>query len=92
MKRVPLYLLALSTLFGGVAHAQTVSYVLVPTITPGVTKTKVELRRSDLSLSNVVATYIAEGKSGRDATSTTLKAYVGPSTSRVNPLLDCRRS
>jgi len=90
MKRVPLYLLALSTLFGGVAHAQTstISYVLVPTITPGVTKTKVELRRSDLSLSNVVATYVAEGKSGRDASSTTLKAFVGPSTSRVNPLLD----
>src|SRR5262249_34146513 len=88
MKRAPLYLLALATLFGGAARAQSVSYVLVPTITPGVTKTNVELLRSDLSLGNLVAKFVAEGQPGRDATGTTLKAYVGPSTSRVNPLLD----
>src|SRR5436305_14025065 len=90
MKRVPLYLLALTALFGGAARAQTVSvsYVLVPTITSGVTLTKVEMARKDLSLGNVQATFIPEGHSGLGATPQTLKAYIGPSTSRVNPLLN----
>ena len=48
MKRVPHHLLGFGlglTLLTGAAHAQTVSYVLIPTITPGVTETKVELLR-----------------------------------------------
>ena len=88
MKRLPLYLLAFATLCSATAHAQTISYVLVPTISPGVTVTKVEMVRSDLSLTHVLATYVADGQSGLDQTATTLKAYVGPSTSRPNPLLD----
>jgi hypothetical protein len=88
MKRVPLYLLAMTVLASAAARAQTISYVLVPTITPGVTVTKVEMGRSDLSLNQVQTTFIAEGKSGLGATPKTLKVYVGPSTSRANPLLD----
>jgi len=89
MKRVPVYLLGLGlTLLANSAHAQTVSYVLVPTVTPGVTVTKVELLRQDLSLGQVQTTFIGEGKSGLGAIPKTLRAYVGPSTSRVNPLLD----
>ncbi|HTQ79012.1 MAG TPA: hypothetical protein VMM92_03370, partial [Thermoanaerobaculia bacterium] len=88
MKRLPLYLLALTAFWSSAARAQTISYVLVPTITPGVTETKVEMGRQDLSLSNVVATFVPEGKSGLDQQSKNLKVYVGPSTSRVNPLLD----
>jgi hypothetical protein len=88
MKRVPLYLFALSLLAASTARAQKVSYVLVPTITSGVTVTKVELARTDLSLSNVQATFIREGTSGLGATPKTLKAYIGPSTSRTSPLVD----
>jgi hypothetical protein len=88
MKRASLYLLALTTLVSSAARAQTVSYVLVPTITPGVTVTKVELARKDLSLSQVNATFIADGKSGLGASPKTLKAYIGPSTSRTSPLVD----
>jgi hypothetical protein len=36
----------------------------------------------------VQATFIADGKSGLGASPKTLKAYIGPSTSRVNPLVD----
>jgi len=86
VKRLPLYLLAISILTGGAARAD-ISYVLIPTITPGVTETKVELLRSDLSLTDVRATFIGEGKSGFDLAATTLKAYIGPSTSKANPLL-----
>jgi hypothetical protein len=87
MKRVPLYLFALTTLLSSAARAE-VSYVLVPTITPGVTVTKVEMGRKDLSLSSVQTTFVAEGQSGLGATPKNLKVYVGPSTSKVNPLLD----
>ncbi len=48
MKRVPHHLLGLGlglTLLAGAADAQTVSYILIPTITPGVTETKVEMLR-----------------------------------------------
>ncbi len=88
MKRSSLYLLALSVLFAGAARAQTTYYVLVPSITPGVTETKVEMLRSDLTLTNVQATYVADGKSGLDATPSAMKVYIGPSTSKPNPLLD----
>lgn len=88
MKRLCLFLVAFATL-SATAHAQaSISYVLVPTINPGVTVTKVEMVRTDLSLRDVQATYVADGKSGLDQTPTTLRAYVGPSTSRPNPLLD----
>jgi hypothetical protein len=88
MRRLPAHLLVLATLSATAAGAQAISYVLVPTITPGVTKTKVEMFRSDLSLAEVHTTYVAEGTSGLDATPTALQVYVGPSTSRPNPLLD----
>jgi hypothetical protein len=92
---VPLYVLtlaalALTTLFATPVLAQTVtvSYVLIPTITPGVTVTKVELVRTDLTLKDVEATYVGDGQSGLALLPTHLKAYVGPSTSKPNPLLD----
>jgi hypothetical protein len=91
MKRVPHHLLGFGlglTLLAGVAHAQTVSYILIPTITPGVTETKVEMLRQDLTLSQVQTTFVGEGKSGLGVSPKTLKVYIGPSTSRVNPLLD----
>ncbi len=87
MKRLPLYLLALATLVSSAARAQTTSYVLIPTITSGVTEIKVEMARSDLSLGDVHATYVAEGTSGLAASGTDLRVYVGPSTSRTSPLL-----
>src|ERR1700694_1313350 len=43
--------------------------------------------RTDLSLQDVVATYVGDGKSALDQTPTNLKGYVGPSTSKGNPLL-----
>jgi hypothetical protein len=70
-----------------VAQAQ-FSYVLVPTISPGVTVTKVEMVRTDLSLTLVQATYVGDGQSALSKSATTLKAFVGPSTSRPNPLLN----
>jgi len=83
-----LVLLVLATLSASVARGQsTTSYVLVPTITPGVTLTKVEMKRTDLTLQNVTATYVGDGQSALDLTPVNLKAYVGPSTSKVNPLL-----
>jgi hypothetical protein len=88
VRRVPLYLLALTTLCSSAARAQTVSYVLIPTITPGVTQIKVEMLRSDLTLKDVVATYVAEGTSGVDAATNAMQVYVGPSTSKANPLLN----
>jgi hypothetical protein len=88
VKRLPLYVLAFATLCNTAARAQTISYVLVPTISSGVTVTKVEMVRTDLSLTEVQATYIGDGQSGLDQTATTLKAYVGPSTSKPNPLLN----
>jgi hypothetical protein len=88
VKRLCLCLVAFATLCSAAAHAQGISYVLVPTISPGVTVTKVEMVRTDLSLTNVLATYVADGQSGLDQTATTLKAYVGPSTSKPNPLLN----
>jgi hypothetical protein len=89
MRRVPAYLLALSILGAGVARAQTTTYyVPIPTITSGVTETKVEMGRTDLTLSNVEATFVPEGTSGLDATPHTLQVYIGPSTSKPNPLLN----
>jgi hypothetical protein len=88
VKRLPLCLLAFVTLTSTTAYAQTFSYVLVPTISPGVTVTKVELVRTDLTLKDVLATYVGDGQSAIDKSATTLKAYVGPSTSRQNPLLN----
>ncbi len=90
MRRVPVYLLALSLLGSGIARAQspTTYYVLIPTIVPGVTETKVEMGRTNLTLSNVEATYVPEGTSGLDAAPHTLQVYVGPSTSKPNPLLE----
>jgi hypothetical protein len=88
MKRVPLYLFGLTFLASSAAHAQTVSYIPIPTITPGVTVTKVEMLRKDLSLTQVQASFVGEGKSGLGVTPKSLKTYIGPSTSRVNPLLD----
>src|SRR5947209_1372867 len=91
MKRVPHHLLGFGlglSLLAGAAHAQTVSYILVPTITPGVTMTKVEMLRQNLSLNQVQTTFVAEGHSGLGVSPKTLKVYIGPSTSRVNPLLD----
>ncbi len=91
MKRLclpSLVLLALAALSASVARGQTTtSYVLVPTITPGVTLTKVEMKRTDLTLKDVVATYVGDGQSALDQTPVNLKAYVGPSTSKANPLL-----
>jgi len=87
LKRLPLVLLALTPLLSSAVSAQTPSYVLIPTVVPGRTETKVELLRSDFSISDVRATYIAEGTSGLKATPTHLQAYIGPSTSRANPLL-----
>jgi hypothetical protein len=88
VKRLPLYVLAFATLCNSAARAQTISYVLVPTISPGVTVTKVEMVRTDLSLTDVQATFVADGQSGLDQTATTIQAYVGPSTSKPNPLLN----
>ena len=89
MKRLPLYVLAFATtLSATAATAQTFSYVLVPTISPGVTVTKVEMVRTDFSLTAVQATYVGDGQSAIDKSATTLKAFVGPSTSRANPLLN----
>jgi hypothetical protein len=87
---LPMYvLLALAALFAASVQAQTptTSYVLIPTITPGVTLTKVEMGRTNLALQDVVATYVGDGKSALDQTPVNLKVYVGPSTSKVNPLL-----
>jgi hypothetical protein len=88
VKRLPLYVLAFATLSVTAAQAQTFSYVLVPTISPGVTVTKVEMVRTDLTLTEVQATYVGDGQSAIDKSATTLKAFVGPSTSRPNPLLN----
>lgn len=88
MKRLPLCLLASLTLSSTAAYAQSFSYVLVPTISPGVTVTKVEMGRTDLTLKDVLATYVGDGESAIDKSATTLRAYVGPSTSRMNPLLN----
>jgi len=88
VKRMPLYVLAFATISATAASAQTISYVLVPTISPGVTVTKVELVRTDLTLTQVQATYIGDGQSAIDKSAATLKAYVGPSTSKPNPLLN----
>ncbi|HEV3458922.1 MAG TPA: hypothetical protein VHG32_20415 [Thermoanaerobaculia bacterium] len=88
MKRLHLQVLALAILCTTAAGAQTISYVLVPTISPGTTVTKVEMVRSDLTLNQVEATYVADGESGLTKSATVLKAYIGPSTSRPNPLLD----
>ena len=88
MKRLPLYVLAFATVCNTAAQAQTISYVLVPTISSGVTVTKVEMVRTNLSLTEVQATYVGDGQSGLDQTATTLQAYVGPSTSKPNPLLN----
>jgi hypothetical protein len=88
VKRLPVYVLAFATLSTTAASAQTISYVLVPTISPGVTVTKVEMVRTDLTLTEVQATYIGDGQSAIDKSATTLKAYVGPSTSKPNPLLN----
>jgi len=84
---MPVHLLALTTLLAGAAQAQTVWYVPIPGITPGVTDTKVELGRTDTSLNTVQATFIGEGQSGLDVSPSGLKAYIGPSTSKMNPLL-----
>jgi hypothetical protein len=88
MRRISLYSLALTCLFGSAAFAQTTSYVLVPLIAPGVMQTKVELARTDLALKDVQATYVGPGQSGLDVTASTLKAYVGPSTAKGSPLLN----
>jgi len=89
VKRLPLYVLAFATtLSATAATAQTFSYVLVPTISPGVTVTKVEMVRTDLTLTQVQATYIGDGQSAIDKSAATLKAFVGPSTSKPNPLLN----
>lgn len=91
MRRVLTYgFLALATLGTTAAGAQTqtTSYVLVPTITPGVTKTRVEMLRTNNALVNVGATYVGDGQSGLAIPPTNVKAYVGPSTSQPNPLLD----
>ncbi|HXO39955.1 MAG TPA: hypothetical protein VN999_00790 [Thermoanaerobaculia bacterium] len=89
MKRLPVYVLAFATLSATAASAQTtISYVLVPTISPGVTVTKVEMVRTNLTLTQVQATYIGDGQSAIDKSAATLKAFVGPSTSKPNPLLD----
>jgi hypothetical protein len=88
MKRVLLSLLALAAAFSGTAQAQDKTYVLVPTLSPGVTRVKVEMFRTDLTLKDVQAQYIAEGESGLTSSFTDLRVYVGPSTSKVNPLLD----
>ena len=89
MKRLPLYVLAFATaLSATAAQAQEFSYVLVPTISPGVTVTKVEMVRTDFSLTAVQATYVGDGQSAIDKSATTLKAFVGPSTSKPNPLLN----
>lgn len=92
MKRLclPVYvLLVLAALSAASVQAQTpiTSYVLIPTITPGVTLTKVEMGRTNLSLQDVVATYVGDGQSALDQTPVNLKVYVGPSTSKANPLL-----
>lgn len=88
VKRLPLYVLAFATLSATAAQAEDLSFVLVPTISPGVTVTKVEMVRTDLTLTNVQATYVGDGQSAIDKAATTLKAFVGPSTSRPNPLLN----
>jgi hypothetical protein len=87
VKRLPLYVLTFATLSATAAQAQ-ISYVLVPTISPGVTVTKVEMVRTDLTLTQVQATYIGDGQSAIDKSAATLSAYVGPSTSKPNPLLN----
>lgn len=86
MRRLCLFILTATTLASGAARAQT-SYVLIPTITPGVTETKVEMGRTDLTLNDVQAVFVPEGKSGVGVTPNDLKVYIGPSTSKVNPLL-----
>ncbi len=88
MKRIPLYVLALTTLCTTAARAQTLWYVLVPTVTPGVIETEVEMGRTDLTLNNVQMTYVPNGQSGLDQTPTTQKVFIGPSTSKPNPLLN----
>jgi hypothetical protein len=88
VKRIPLYVLALTTLCTTAARAQTLWYVLVPTTTPGVIETEVEMGRTDLSLSDVQMTYVPNGTSGLDATATNQQVFIGPSTSRPNPLLN----
>ncbi|HLX08593.1 MAG TPA: hypothetical protein VKY89_12110 [Thermoanaerobaculia bacterium] len=90
MRRLPLLILALAFLCSSAAFAQpTISYVLIPSQVPGAGATKVELVRTDLTLTAVQATYVGPGESGvGGGTSTTLQAYVGPSTSKPNPLLN----
>ena len=86
MRRLPVYVLASAFLCGSAAFAQT-SYVLIPSIAPGVMNTKVEMARTDLSLDDVQATYVPPGTSALDATPRTLQVYIGPSTARTSPLL-----
>jgi hypothetical protein len=88
VKRIPLYILALTTLCTTAARAQTLWYVLVPTVTPGSIDTEVEMGRTDLSLNDVQMTYVPNGKSGLDVTATTQQVFIGPSTSKPNPLLN----
>jgi hypothetical protein len=90
VRRLPLYLLAIASLASSAlpARSQGISYVLVPTISPGVTVTKVEFVRSDLTLKAVEVTYVPDGKSVLDENPTTLNVFIGPSTSKPNPLLN----
>ncbi len=89
MKRIVLYVLALTILCTTAARAQTTWYVLIPSVAnPGVGSTKVEMQRTNLSLTDVQTTWAPDGTSGLDATASTQQIYIGPSTVKTSPLLE----
>lgn len=88
MRKVALSVLALTALGTAAALAQGPWYVLVPTIVPGVTATKVEMARTDTSLVNVQMTYVPNGGSALDQSPTAIKAYIGPGGVKTSPLIN----
>jgi hypothetical protein len=89
VKRIILCTLALSSLGAAAASAQTTTwYVLVPTIVPGVTATKVEMARSNDSLKNVETVYVPNNTSGIETTPTTIQSYIRPGGVQGSPLID----
>jgi hypothetical protein len=88
MKRLAVAILTLIASAAGVAQGQDTYYIPIPTIVSGVTATKVEMLRADTSVGHVQATFVAEGSTGVGLPPQGLNVYIGPSTSKLNPLLN----
>jgi hypothetical protein len=83
----PFCLIASAALFATAASAQP-WYIPVPTVTAGTTEVKVEMERTNTSINNVQATFVANNTAGTAATKSNMKVYIGPSTVTTSPLLD----